>query len=150
MPYRVLFRENAPGRLATPPSRGDCPAMSNSVHKSVRRVGIVGTSSPRCRESRYCMGLGRLRPPTSRLSGPYQIGQIPAKCRDFTGRTHDLPYFSGKHSGIFRDLRAQEPAQTIRASSKPISQRTRAVHPISRPQPWFRGQQPTATFRPPS
>jgi len=50
------------------------------------------------------MGLGRLELPTSRLSGPYKTGQIPAKCRTFTGRTHDLPYFSGKHAGICRDL----------------------------------------------
>ena len=44
-----------------------------------------------CRESRFEMGLGRLELPTSRLSGPYQTGQIPAFCRTFTGRTHDLP-----------------------------------------------------------
>jgi hypothetical protein len=40
-------------------------------------------------------------------TGPRQMGQIPAKCRDFTGRTHDLPYFSGKHAGPCRDLLAQ-------------------------------------------
>jgi hypothetical protein len=40
--------------------------------------------------------------PTSRFSGPYQSSQIPAFCRTFTGTTYDLPYFSGKHAGIYR------------------------------------------------
>ena len=51
------------------------------------------------------MGLGRLELPTSRLSGPYQTGQIPAKCRKFTGRTYDLPLFPQtmpEYAGIYR------------------------------------------------
>jgi len=72
-----------------------------------------------CGASTSSMGLGGLEPPTSRLSGGDKTGQIPARCRDFTGRTHDLPYFSGNHAGICRDLSAQEPAQIGPGSFSP-------------------------------
>ena len=42
-----------------------------------------------------------------RLIRPFRLGQIPARCRTFTGKTHDLPYLPANHAGICRDLSAQ-------------------------------------------
>jgi len=85
------------------------------------------------------MGLGRLRSPTSRLSGPSQTGQIPAICRTFTGRTHDLPLYSGKHAGSCRDFPAQSkkavgargPRLSCRTETPGNLPRVRGVIPFS-------------------
>ena len=61
--------------------------------------------SDQARQALLEMGLGRLELPTSRLSGPHQTGQIPASCRTFTGRTHDLPFLRQnmpESAGIYR------------------------------------------------
>ena len=71
------------------------------------------------------MGLGRLELPTSRLSGGDKTGQIPAECRDFTGRTHDLPPFPQimpEYAGIYRHTnRPKTTSQTGQRPSKALT-----------------------------
>ena len=105
-----------------PPERSSKGHTGEPPQCTIRNGGGPGGKRKAPASQKQCqgkgfgeMGLGRLELPTSRLSGGHKTRQIPAKCRDFTGRTHDLPYFSGKHAGLCRDLPAQNHISSCQA-----------------------------------
>jgi len=63
--------------------RGGHGQNDGSKKGPVHGPAVKGGAGGERRTDNPEMGPGRLRPPTSRLSGPTRIGHIPAKCRDF-------------------------------------------------------------------
>ncbi len=86
---------------ASMPPRGIAPSSGHRRVASWRAPWAATDISPRAPAPAGSLD----SVPTSRLSGPHKRGQIPAKCRDFKGRTHDLPYIPAnmpENAGIYR------------------------------------------------
>ncbi len=82
--------------------------------------------------------------PASRLSGPSQMGQIPARCPDLLAKTDDLPSVPGNQVGLLWSISARQSAQPATAQTPDGAVWHKSVPTSSMPQlqrtplcPWF-------------